>query len=115
MQSVAVGEFVDTSGAIVDAEGESSSFMGFAVYPKITLTEKFAIGARAEYFAIKNNHLNIIGLSEESGDGNVVEFTVSGNYKAGGLIDKTSENSFTLDSKSKDIMPSFTLAAVYKF
>lgn len=122
MQSVATGELVDANGNIVDAGGKGSSFMGFAVYPKITLTENFAIGARAEYFAIKNNHLDIIGLSEESGDGNVVEFTVSGNYKAGGLtfipevrIDKTSENSFTLDSKSKDVMPSFTLAAVYKF
>ncbi len=122
MQSVATGELVDATGSIVDAGGKGSSFMGFAVYPKITLTENFAIGARAEYFAIKNNHLDIIGLSEESGDGNVVEFTVSGNYKAGGLtfipevrIDKTSENSFTLDSKSKDVMPSFTLAAVYKF
>lgn len=122
MQSVATGELVDGNGNIVDAGGESSSFMGFAVYPKITLTENFAIGARAEYFAIKNNHLNIIGLSEESGDGNVMEFTVSGNYKAGGLtfipevrIDKTSENSFTKESKSKDVMPSFTLAAVYKF
>lgn len=121
-QSVAVGEEADLNGEIIKADGKPSSFTGFAVYPKISLTENFAIGARAEYFAIKNNHLDIIGLSEESGDGNVVEFTLSGNYKVSGLtiipevrIDKTSENSFTVDGKTKDIMPSFTLAAVYKF
>jgi len=120
-QRVAAGELVNAGGDIVAASGDASSFMGFAVYPKLTLTENFAIGARAEYFTVKNGHLGIFGL-DENGDGNVVEFTVSGNYKAGGLtfipevrIDKTSQDSFTLDSKSKDIMPSFTLAAVYKF
>jgi hypothetical protein len=121
-QSVAAGEFVDDGGNIVDAGGDASSFLGFAVYPKITITENFAIGARAEYFSVKNNHLNIFGLDEATGDGSVVEFTLSGNYKAGGFtfipevrIDKTSEKSFTVDTEAKDIMPSFTLAAVYKF
>jgi len=121
-QSVAVGEESDANGNIVKAGGKASSFLGFAVYPKITLTENFAIGARAEYFAIKNNHLDIIGLSEESGDGDVVEFTFSGNYKVGGLMiipevrfDKTSEKSFTLNNQSKDLMTTVTLAAVYKF
>jgi len=121
-QSVAVGEEADLNGTIVKAGGKPSSFYGFAVYPKLTLTENFSVGARAEYFAIKNNHLDIIGLSEESGDGNVVEFTVSGNYKVGGLmiipevrIDKTSEKSFKVGAEYKDVMPSFTLAAVYKF
>lgn len=121
-QSTAPGEEVDANGVIVASGGKASSFYGFAVYPKITLTEKFAIGARAEYFAVTNNHLDIFGLSEESGDGNVIEFTVSGNYKVGGLtfipevrIDKTSEKSFTYGAEAKDIMPSFTMAAVYKF
>lgn len=121
-QSVAAGEFVDNGGNIVDAGGDASSFLGFAVYPKITITENFAIGARAEYFSVKNNHLNIFGLDEATGDGDVVEFTLSGNYKTGGFtfipevrIDKTSEKSFTVDTEAKDIMPSFILAAVYKF
>jgi hypothetical protein len=120
-QRTAAGEFVDGNGNIVDAGGDASSFLGFAVYPKVTLTENFSVGARAEYFSVKNGHLGIFGL-DESGDGDVVEFTVSGNYKAGGLtfipevrIDKTSEKSFTQGTESKDIMPSFTLAAVYKF
>lgn len=120
-QSTAAGEFVDGNGNIVDADGDASSFLGFAVYPKLTLTENFAIGARAEYFSIKNGHLGIFGLNED-GDGDVVEFTLSGNYKTGGFtfipevrIDKTSENSFKVGTEAKDIMPSFTLAAVYKF
>jgi hypothetical protein len=121
MQSVAPGEFVNGAGSIVDADGDASSFMGFAVYPKINITENFALGARAEYFSVKNGHLGIFGL-DENGDGNVVEFTLSGNYKVGGLtfipevrIDKTSEKSFTKDNEVKDMMPSLTLAAVYKF
>jgi Putative beta-barrel porin-2, OmpL-like. bbp2 len=121
-QSVAAGEFVNDGGSIVDADGDASSFLGFAVYPKLTITENFAIGARAEYFSVKNNHLNIFGLDEATGDGSVVEFTLSGNYKAGGFtfipevrIDKTSEKSFTQGTESKDIMPSFLMAAVYKF
>ncbi len=120
-QMTATGEVVNAGGSIVDAGGDGSSFTGFAVYPKVTLSENFAIGARAEYFSVKNGHLGIFGL-DENGDGNVVEFTVSGNYKAGGLtfipevrIDKTSQNSFYVGSEYKDIMPSFTLAAVYKF
>jgi hypothetical protein len=124
MQSIATGEEVDTNGDIVETSGDASSFYGFAVYPKLTLSESFAIGLRAEYFSTKNDHfLNpIIGLDGE-GDGSVMEFTLSGNYKSGGFtfipeirIDKTSENSFINDSgDAKDLLPSVNLAAVYKF
>jgi len=120
-QTVAAGEFVDGSGSIVKSDGKASSFTGFAVYPKLTLSESFAIGLRAEHFMVKNGHLSIFGLNE-NGDGGVTEFTLSGNYKVGGLmlipelrIDKTSEKSFEHNSTAKDIMPSATLAAVYKF
>ncbi len=109
-------------GVITDSSGDGSSFLGFAVYPKLTLSENFALGLRGEYFSIKNNHLGIIGL-DTNGDGSVMEFTLSGNYKVGGLtfipefrIDKTSEMSFAnKDGDAKDLMPSLTLAAVYKF
>jgi Putative beta-barrel porin-2, OmpL-like. bbp2 len=121
LQTVGAGELVDANGTIVNASGDPSSFMGVAVYPKITLTENFALGMRAEYFSIKNNHLSIIGL-DDSGDGSVVEFTLSGNYKVSGLtfipeirIDKTTEDSFASGSTTKSVMPSLNLAAVYKF
>jgi hypothetical protein len=50
-------------------------------------------------------------------------FTLSGNYKGGGFtfipelrIDKTSEDSFAnKDGEPKDLLPSLTFAAVYKF
>lgn len=120
-QTTGAGEVV-TNGVISDATGDASSFLGFAVYPKLTLSDNFALGLRGEYFSIKNNHLGIIQL-DSNGDGDVMEFTLSGNYKTGGLtfipeirIDKTSENSFAdKDGKAKDLMPSLTLAAVYKF
>jgi hypothetical protein len=89
----------------------------------VTLSEKFSVGLRAEYFAVKNYHLGIFGLDDE-GDGNVIEITLSGNYKVGGFtfipefrIDSTSEDSFFVDgdSEPKKIMPSLTFAAVYSF
>lgn len=124
MQSVATGEEVDTNGDIVDTSGDASSFLGFAIYPKVTLSDNFAIGLRAEYFSTKNSHFAspIIGLDAD-GDGDVMEFTLSANYKTGGFtfipefrIDKTSEDSFSNnDGEAKNILPSINLAAVYKF
>lgn len=120
-QSTAVGEEADINGDIIDSSGDPSSFFGFAVYPKLTLSESFALGLRAEYFSVKNGHLGIFGL-DTNGDGNVMEFTLSGNYKVGGLtfipevrVDKTSEDSFFVGTETKTLMPSLTLAAVYKF
>lgn len=121
-QTVATGEEFTGPGNIVDTQGDASSFFGVAVYPKLTLSESFALGLRAEYFSVMKGHLDIIGL-DDNGDGNVVEFTLSGNYKVGGFtfipelrIDKTSENSFLdKDGDATDMMPSLTFAAVYKF
>lgn len=120
-QSTAVGEEADINGDIIDSSGDPSSFFGFAVYPKLTLSESFALGLRAEYFSVKNGHLGIFGL-DTNGDGNVMEFTLSGNYKVGGLtfipevrVDKTSEDSFFKGTETKNLLPSLTLAAVYKF
>lgn len=124
LQSVATGEEVDTNGDIINTSGDASSFYGVAVYPKVTLSENFAIGLRAEYFSTKNSHFAspIIGLDAD-GDGSVMEFTLSANYKTGGLtfipefrIDKTSEDSFVSDNgEAKSLLPSINIAAVYKF
>lgn len=124
MQRVATGEEVDAGGDIIKATGGASSFYGFALYPKVALSERFAIGLRAEYFSTENSHFTspIIGL-DTNGNGSVTEFTLSGNYRTGGLtfipefrIDKTSEDSFiNNDGEAKTILPSFNLAAIYKF
>jgi hypothetical protein len=123
-QTIAAGEIVDTAGDIQELDEDASSFYGFAVYPKVTLSESFALGLRAEYFSTKNFHFAspIIGV-DGNGDGNVMEFTLSGNYKVSGLtiipevrFDTTSEDSFVnKDGETKNTLASFNLAAVYKF
>ena len=62
-------------------------------------------------------------IGNETGDGSVMEYTLSGNYKVGNLtfipelrIDVTSEDSFLdADNKATNMLPSLNLAAVYKF
>jgi hypothetical protein len=120
-QSVAAGQAFVAEGKVEDADGDSRSFFGAAIYPKLTLSESFALGLRAEYFSVKNGHLGIINTDD--GDGSVMEFTLSGNYKTGALtiipefrIDQTSEDSFmNKDGEATNMLPSFNLAAVYKF
>lgn len=128
-QTVDAGESFIAEGDLQDANGDAATFMGVALYPKITLSETFALGLRAEYLQVTNGHLGIFGTDEqdlsgnEIGKANVMELTLSGNYKVGGLtfipefrIDKTSENSFSdKNGKATDMMPSLNLAAVYKF
>jgi hypothetical protein len=121
-QTLAAGEGFVAEGSIADADGDATTFMGFAVYPKITLSESFALGLRAEYFGITKGHLAIF-TTDDKGDASVTEFTLSGNYKTGALtfipefrVDMTSEDSFLdKDGKPTDMMPSLSLAAVYKF
>jgi hypothetical protein len=122
MQSTATGEAFDTTGEVEDVDGDATSFTGFAVYPKVTLSESFALGVRAEYFGVKKGHLGIFDLDTE-GDGSVTAFTLSGNYNVGGLtiipelrIDTTSEESFLdADGEATKSMTSLLVAAVYKF
>jgi hypothetical protein len=125
-QMTGEGEVVN-GNSVVDSGNDNSSFLGFAVYPKVTLSDAFALGLRAEYFSVKNQHLNIFGL-DNNGDGNMMEFTLSGNYKVGGFtfipefrVDVASEDTFikTNDLQNgtvdQTIMPTMNLAAVYKF
>ncbi len=121
-QSLSPGERFITEGSIADNDAEASSFYGVAIYPKVTLSESFALGLRAEYLAVTREHLSIFGMNP-SGKGNVTEFTLSGNYKVGGLtfipevrIDMTSEDSFMdADGKATNMLPSLNVAAVYQF
>ncbi|MBT1686898.1 outer membrane beta-barrel protein [Dawidia soli] len=110
-------------GDIVDAEdADARGFMGVALYPKLTLSDAFSLGLRAEYFSVKSGYIAPFSLDDD-GDGNVIDLTLSANYKVGDLtiipeirIDKTSEDSFLdKDNEAKDMMTSINLAAVYKF
>lgn len=121
-QSVAAGEGFVAEGDIEDADGDAATFMGIAVYPKITISESFSLGLRAEYLGVKNYHLGIFNVDAD-GKGSVMEYTLSGNYTVGNLtfipefrIDMTSEDSFAdKDGKATNMMPGLNLAAVYKF
>jgi hypothetical protein len=132
IQTVGEGEVVNAGGVAKD-NADNHGFYGIALYPKLTLSETFALGLRAEYFSMSNNHLTVGGSpifgTDTSGDGNVMEFTLSGNYKVGGLtfipevrVDVTSEDSFykktdvlDLAGNGKTLLPTANLAAVYKF
>lgn len=123
-QTIASGQRYTVAGDVVDIDGDATSFFGVAVYPKLTLSDVFALGLRGEYFSTAKGHplASPIGI-DASGDGNVIAATLSGNYKVGGLtiipeirFDKTSEDSYTdKDGDATDTMTTLTLAAVYKF
>lgn len=121
-QTVAAGEGFIAEGNLQDSDGDAATFMGFALYPKVSLSECFALGVRAEYLGVTNGHLGIFGLDAD-GKGSVMEYTLSGNYTVGNLtfipefrIDMTSEDSFAdADGKATNMMPTLNLAAVYKF
>lgn len=121
-QTVAAGETFVAEGNLQDSDGDAATFMGVALYPKVSLSESFALGLRAEYLGVTNGHLGIFGVDSD-GKGSVTEYTLSGNYTTGNLtfipeirIDMTSEDSFLdADGKATNMMPSLNLAAVYKF
>jgi len=121
-QTVASGESFIAEGNLADSNGDAATFLGVALYPKVSLSESFALGLRAEYLGVTNGHLGIFGLDADE-KGSVMEYTLSGNYSVGNLtfipefrIDMTSEDSFEdADGKMTNMMPSLNLAAVYKF
>jgi hypothetical protein len=126
----AAGKTWDGTKNIDTPNEEANGFYGIALYPKVTLSESFALGLRAEYFGITKNYLtdndpntvNVIGRDAQ-GSGTVTAFTLSGNYKVEGLTiipelryDATSENSFNdSDYLPTKTLPTFNLAFVYKF
>ncbi|MBT1705916.1 outer membrane beta-barrel protein [Chryseosolibacter indicus] len=122
LQSMASGEQFTAGGDIEDIDADATSFFGVALYPRLTISDAFGLGLRAEYFSVQKGHLEIFGLDDE-GNGSVTALTLSANYKVGALtlipearIDMTSEDSFvSKDGDAKKSMTSLTLAAVYKF
>lgn len=115
------GETVSGS-SVVDLDGDAGSFMGVALYPKLSLSDNTAIGLRVEYFAIKNDYIQMFTLDD--GDGSVVDLTLSLNHSIGNLtfipeirLDKTSDDSFITKGFDDvtDTMVSLNFAAIYKF
>ncbi len=128
-RTVSQGE-IYTGSDITVLDEDTKGFMGVALYPKISLSESFALGLRAEYFEISKGYLtdgdgNGYAFARNLlGSGSVTAFTLSANYKVGGLTiipeirtDMTSENSYVKKGNAEPVaqMTSFNLAAVYKF
>ena len=116
------GEFFDGT-SIQDADG--AGIYGVAGYLQLAASDVFSIGTRVEYFSVFNNGLGIIGLDDE-GDGNVIDVTLTGQYKVGDLtiipgfrFDNASEDSFqdndSLFTRNTTSLSSFILATVYSF
>lgn len=124
-QTLGTGEEIE-AGEIESLDGDASSFFGAAIYPKVTISDSFGLGLRAEYFSSKKGHplASPIAIDPITGDGSVVALTFSANYKVGGLtilpeirLDSMSEpGGFeALNGDPEDSMISATLAAIYKF
>jgi len=110
-------------------DGDLGGFSGAAIYPQVSLSDAFSLGARAEYFAISDGYLgSVIGLDTD-GDGNVFDLTFSGNYVVGNMtlipeirFDMTSEDTWVEGDGSGSGSPTATssltsviLAAVFSF
>ncbi|WP_278035253.1 porin [Flavobacterium nitratireducens] len=74
----------------------SYDYTGFALYPSVAVSDSFSLGLRAEYFDYKNLYED----SNENMDSSVTAFTLSANYKVGGL---TIIPEFRLDSNKNNV------------
>ncbi len=120
--TLAPGESYDGT-SISDATGDPSTFLGFALYPQLALSDPTSVGLRFEYFAEGNGGVGAIGAYDTNGDGSVIDITLSLNHKVGNLtiipefrVDLTSEDAFTQnDGTATSTLPTFNLAGVYSF
>ena len=119
------GNLVDDAG--VDLDG-NIGFYGAALYLQLAPSGTFALGLRGEYFAeFGGNSENGIDAipTDNNGDGNVIDLTLSSNIEIGQNLMLIPE--LRLDSVSEDAIPnrdfddlqnsliSFLIAAVYSF
>ncbi|MGC1473526.1 MAG: porin [Psychroserpens sp.] len=104
--------FLGINATYNDTDG--SGFYGAALYPQYTLSEKLALGLRAEYFGFHQEDLD---------DDTVFAATLSANYTIEDLtiipeirLDSWSEDTyFDNDLEPSKSLASFLIAAVYKF
>ena len=119
------GDLLDENGVNLDG---NIGFYGAALYLQLSPSETFALGLRSEYFAeFGGNSDNAIGAipTDNNGDGNVIDLTLSSNIEIGQNLILIPE--LRLDSISEDAVPnrdfdelqnsliSFLIAAVYSF
>lgn len=101
------------------SQEEEVGYTGFALYPSVAITDAFALGLRAEYFQAKEG-ADLYGIDA---DQSVTAFTLSANYKVGGLtiipefrLDNNSDDYFIdSDSNPTKSASQATIALVYGF
>ena len=117
------GEVFDGT-AFQEMEGDAYGFMGSAMYFQVDLSDALAVGTRVEYFKEFEGGVGAIGVYDEEGDAEIIDVTLTGQYKLGGLtlipefrIDQASNDGVFLDRGlvSSKNLSSFILAAVYSF
>ena len=104
----------------LNATTADDSFSGAALYLQVAASDAFSLGIRGEYFS--DSGIEIVGGDDE----NVIDVTLSANYKIGNLtiipevrLDKFSSDMVFPDgfdlTDTQDNLTSFLLAAVYSF
>lgn len=104
--------FLGVNATYNDTDG--SGFYGAALYPQYTVSEKFALGLRGEYFGVHADNVD---------DETVFATTLTANYKIDDLtiipeirLDSWSNEAyFDNDLEPTKSLASFLVAAVYKF
>lgn len=118
--------YLGFNGTILTDDG--NGFAGVALYPKVALSESFALALRGEYFAMNGGYLvssdgsSPIGYDADE-DGSVIDLTLSGNYTVGKMtlipevrFDFTSEDTYVnTDGDASTTLPTLIFAAVYAF
>tara|TARA_X000000950_G_scaffold35695_2_gene38181 strand:- start:20489 stop:21502 length:1014 start_codon:yes stop_codon:yes gene_type:complete len=99
-------------------EDDDLKFSGFALYPQLSLSDSFAIGARFEAFT--DDGLGAIGSISEKGDN--TSFTLTGSFTSGNMmfkpeirIDSASGEYYTDADGATDSLAAFIVAAIYSF
>ena len=106
-----------TSATNIVSDG---GFLGFALYPQLTLSESFSLGLRGEIFSDKNDFIGVFGI--KSGDAENASITLTGSYTSGNMIlkpeiriDSASEKIFIANLNASNNLASFVIAAIYSF
>ncbi|ATL46391.1 hypothetical protein COR50_03940 [Chitinophaga caeni] len=104
------------------SDAGSGNWYGSALYFNYDPTEHFGLTLRTEYFSDKDNLKVFTSTEELANGGDVWSFTLSGNYKVGGLtiipevrLDHASEMIFTKGDSPKSNTANVLVAAVYHF
>lgn len=106
-----------TSATNIVSDG---GFLGFALYPQLTLSDSFSLGLRGEIFSDKNDFIGVFGI--KSGDAENASITLTGSYTSGNMIlkpeiriDSASEKIFIANTDASNNLASFVIAAIYSF